>query len=218
MAMEVSVEKLTGIELLRRAAGFTTGAECRMSLKTAYRNQHSIIRTQIFFVEMRDIPLFVASQLVRSHVGVQFFQRSKRSDRGGEDFKGICKSLALDIVRLSHEEKPDVENGEALMAQYVGNLPSHFDRYAPTDIAFICNAEMLINTSHKRLCSKASAETSHVWELLRAAVERVDADLAAHFVPQCIYRGGICPEPKSCRFPESKYGEVLLAKYKDLFK
>ena len=85
--MNIKITKLTNIDLLRKANSFTTGKESGMSLKTAYRTLHSPARTQLFTIEFEDIPLFVASQLVRSKVGVEWWQRSKRTDRGGANFK-----------------------------------------------------------------------------------------------------------------------------------
>ena len=92
--MTVSVTKLTDVELLQEANSSTTGHDSNMTLERAYRYGHSPIRTQQFWIVCKDIPLFVASQLVRSHVGVQFYQRSKRTDRGGADFAERCKRIA----------------------------------------------------------------------------------------------------------------------------
>ena len=85
--MNIKVTKLTGIDLLHKANSFTTGKESGMSLKTAYCTLHSPARTQLFTIEFEGIPLFVASQLVRSKAGVEWWQRSKRTDRGGANFQ-----------------------------------------------------------------------------------------------------------------------------------
>lgn len=69
--MNIKVHKLTDIDSLHRANSFTSGNESKMSLATAYKLGHSTIRTQWFEIEMTDIPLFVASQLVRQTQGVQ---------------------------------------------------------------------------------------------------------------------------------------------------
>lgn len=177
--MKINIQKLTNADLLRRANEFTTGHESKMSLATAYRLGHSPIRTQLFWVELREIPLFVASQLVRQHVGVQFFQKSHRPDRN-----------------------PDAKDE---------------GRMTPTDLAFICNAETLINMSHKRLCGKASAETREVVRAICELVEEQDSDLYQHLVPQCVYRGGICPESKCCGYIHSESGQARLRFYKALF-
>lgn len=212
--MNIKVTKLTDVELLRRANSFTTGRDSHMTLAKAYRAGHSPIRTQLFWVECTDIPLFVASQLVRSHVGVQFFQRSKRTDRGGEDFRNVCYNLSQDFndaFCMGDEEDLDkcIETAKT--------LPQRFDRYAPTDLAFIINAEALINMAHKRLCAKASKETRDLMTKIALGVAIADPALAPHLVPQCVFRGGICPEAKCCGYIRSEQGRAQLETYKKLF-
>lgn len=223
--MNVTVKKLTDVELLRRANSFTTGRDSKMPLTKAYAHQHSPIRTQIFFVELTDIPLFVASQLVRSHVGVQSFQRSKRIDRGGEDFGVECHDFGqrLYLIAENVDDNLTVEEAEGItdalneMESEVKSWPKRFDRLAPTDLAFVCNAEALINMAHKRLCAKASLETREVFRKICEAVREVDPDLYKHLVPQCVYRGGICPEPRSCGFNKTELFDKQLTEYKKLF-
>lgn len=135
--MEVSVTKLTDVILLRRANSFTTGKESNMTLAKAYKHSHSPIRTQLFWVECTEIPLFVASQLVRSHVGVQYFQLSNCTDRGGDDFRTVCSGLA---TNLANDIVGEYEDGIAMGLEVLRNLPERFDRFTPTDLAFIINA------------------------------------------------------------------------------
>lgn len=212
--MNIKVTKLTDVELLRRANSFTTGRDSHMTLAKAYRAGHSPIRTQLFWVECTDIPLFVASQLVRSHVGVQFFQRSKRTDRGGCDFRKECEDLANGLANAFDMDCGDVTED---LCGKVNDLPNHFDRYAPTDLAFIANAEALINMAHKRLCAKASPETREIFGQICELVEDQDPDLYRHLVPQCVYRGGVCPEAKCCGYIRSEQGRAQLETYKKLF-
>jgi hypothetical protein len=212
--MEVKIKKLTDVDLLREAASFTSGNECHMSLKTAYRNQHSIIRTQLFWVEMTDIPLFVASQLVRSHIGLQFYQRSKRVDRGGLDFTRECQEIRDTIVSECMEDDMPC----AATVNRITELPKRYDRMAPTDVAGIMNAEAIINMSHKRLCTKASPETRALWREVKLVMMDADPDLAVHMVPACFYRGGLCGEPRSCRYTDTEKGKLDFDFYKTLFK
>ncbi len=211
--MEIKVTKLTDVSLLRLANSFTTGKESNMNLATAYKHGHTTIRTQIFTVELTGIPLFVASQLVRQTQGVSWFQRSKRTDRGGKDFYEECKSIADNVSRI-YDERNDEDLQFALL-DITGFLPLNFDREAPTDLMCIINAEALINMAHKRCCSKASAETREVVYYIRDRVREIDPDLANHMVPQCIYRGGICPEVKPCGYYKDKFAN---SKYKALFE
>lgn len=216
--MNIKVTKLTDVELMRRANSFTTGHESKMTLAQAYRAGHSPIRTQLFWVECTDIPLFVASQLVRSHVGVQFFQLSKRTDRGGEDFREACHCISQELLcsgAVTDFKERQIQIEER--AKWVDDLPKRFDRYAPTDLAFIINAEALINMAHKRLCAKASKETRDLMTKIALEVSIADPELAEHLVPQCVYRGGICPEAKCCGYIRSEQGRAQLETYKELF-
>ena len=210
--MNVEITKLTDVKLLQRANSFTTGRDSHMTLAKAYRAGHSPIRTQLFWVECTDIPLFVASQLVRSHVGVQFFQRSKRTDRGGEDFRSVCYNLSQDFndaFCMGDEE----DLGKCI--ETAKTLPQRFDRYASTDIAFIINAESLINMAHKRLCEKASAETRDLMTKIALEIAIIDPELAEHLVPQCVFRGGLCTEPKTCGWIYGVVGQAVLTSYVD---
>ena len=217
--MKAEVTKLTDVKLLQRANGFTTGRDSSMTLERAYRYGHSPIRTQLFWVECTDIPLFVASQLVRSHVGVQFFQLSKRTDRGGEDFREACHCISQELLcsgAVTDLKERQIQIEER--AKWVDDLPKRFDRYAPTDIAFIINAEALINMAHKRLCAKASKETRDLMTKIALGVAIADPALAPHLVPQCVFRGGICSEPKSCQWIFSGIGQTVLEEYVDMLK
>lgn len=101
--MEIKVKKITNEDLLHDANSFTTGKPSKMTLAQCYRAMHSNIRTQIFWVECADIPLFVASQLVRSHVGVQFFQKTHRPDRN-LDAKDEGRMTPTDISFIINAE------------------------------------------------------------------------------------------------------------------
>lgn len=210
--MEVKVKKLTDVALLRKANSFTTGKGSMMTLEKAYKLGHSPIRTQLFWVEMHDIPLHVASQLVRSHVGVQFFQLTKRPDRGGEDFTDACESIYSMIRNL----KPDDEGSREAVGSEIRGLPYRFDRNAPTDLACLINAESLINISRKRLCASASVSTRHVWGTVVREVGIVDPALAPYLVPQCVH-DGFCRENKPCGLCETEAFKKQRKSYVKLF-
>lgn len=193
--MEISVEKLTDLSLLRRANSFTTGRESKMDLAKAYKLGHSPIRTQIFWVEMRAIPLFCASQFVRSNVGVQFFQLSRRTDRGGEDFRDVCDAIVIEMQLNGCGSC----HGNREILDAIESLPDRFDRYTPVDLACVINAEAIINMSRKRLCAKASAETREIWEKVVEEVRKCDQDLANHCAKPRVYCG-FCRESKPCNF------------------
>lgn len=76
----VTVQKLTDVGLLRDACSFTIDMKSKADLAKMYRSEHSPIRTQLFWIEMFDIPTFVSVHLVRHHVGVDHFVKSNRED------------------------------------------------------------------------------------------------------------------------------------------
>lgn len=222
--MKIEAKKITTVELLHEANSATTGKPSKMSLRQCYRAMHSNMRTQLFWVKCTDIPLFVASQFVRSHIGVQFFQRSKRTDRGGEDFNDVCRNIAFNVnttwITKDAPEKIDtaqVADNLSELAKEIEQLPERFDRYAPTDLAFIINAEAIINMSRKRLCTKASTDTRVIWEGIIAEIAKVDPDLALFCVKPCVFSGGICREPQCCGFNKTELFQKALERYKKLF-
>ena len=219
--MKLEVKKLTNESLLREMAGFTIGHDSKITLERAYACGHSIIRTQMFKITMRDIPLFVASQLVRSHVGVQWYQKSKRTDRGGEDFNDVCRNLAFQIrtEHIGHMDNPvgQIAGAYGEYANKIEELPERFDRLAPTDLAALMNAEAIINMSRKRLCAKASKETREIWENVVALIEEVDPDLAKHCIKPCVASCGLCREPKGCGFNKTEMCAKMIVGYKRLF-
>lgn len=74
------------------------------------------------------------------------------------------------------------------------------NRLTPTNFAFICNAQSLINMAHERLCSKASSLTMKVMSMIKEAfVKWVDPALGEQLVRKCVYRH-CCPEEKSCGY------------------
>lgn len=84
--MTINVTKLLGEDLLRWACSMTTDADSNMSLEEAYRCEHSPMRTQLFKVELIDLPSFVSVHFVRhATVGQLHFVKSLRSDRGGNN-------------------------------------------------------------------------------------------------------------------------------------
>lgn len=201
--MKIKVTKTTGVEKLRKANSFTSGKDSKMSLATAYRLGHSPIRTQKFEIELTDIPLFVASQLVRQTQGVQWYQRSKRTDRGGKDFYEECKGIAENVSRIYQEQ--DEENLTFALLDISDYLPANFDRHTPTDLYCELNAEALINMAHKRLCTKASKETREIVSTICELVEEQDPDLFPWLVPPCVMYG-FCREYKPCGYHKTPKG------------
>jgi len=158
--MDIFIKKHTDLAEAHACIESTMGAEfvSKSTLKQIYSWEHSITRSQIFSIQLIDIPTFVSVHLVR-HVTTTPFVRSKRIDRDG--------------------------TGQE-------------NRFTPVNHRFIANAESILHIARRRLCYKASPETREVVLLLREKMKLVDPDLAYYMVPNCVYRGGICPEPKPC--------------------
>lgn len=82
--MNIQITPITNSSLMEKAASFTSGKDVNIKDKQRwYLSEHSPIRTQLFWIEMYNIPTFVSVHLVRHKVGVEHYVRSNRSDRGG---------------------------------------------------------------------------------------------------------------------------------------
>lgn len=81
--MEITIEKVINIELARKACNFTIHndkSESKISLEKIYQCEHSPIRTQMFWIEMKNIPTFVSVHLVRHKIGVEHFVKTMRDE------------------------------------------------------------------------------------------------------------------------------------------
>jgi hypothetical protein len=84
--MNIKVIKLTDDGLARRACKFTlhSQAETSIPMRKLYGSEHSPIRTQLFWIELVDIPTFVSVHFVRHKIGVEHYVQTNRVDRGGK--------------------------------------------------------------------------------------------------------------------------------------
>jgi len=98
--MTIKVEKLTDETLMQRACAFTSGKESKMTLERIYRCEHSPMRTQLFWIEMIDIPSFVSVHFARHNVGVTHFVRSNRSDITGVDDAEVTRLTPVNHAML----------------------------------------------------------------------------------------------------------------------
>ena len=74
--------------------------------------------------------------------------------------------------------------------------------------------QTIINMSKMRLCQNASPETREAWLLVLKELKIPEPTLVKYCVAKCIYRNGICCEPKQCR---AGVNSVLLSRYRKLF-
>lgn len=83
--IDITITKLTDLNLLRKACESTMEGTSKISLNAIYRCMHSPMRTQLFYIEMKNIPSFVSVHFVRHKIGVEHFVLSKRDDRFGDN-------------------------------------------------------------------------------------------------------------------------------------
>lgn len=81
--MEIKIEKITDEPLMQWACSMTIDQASSATLDSIYKCEHSPMRTQLFKVELRDIPTYVSVHLVRHNQGVTHFVKSNRDDRCG---------------------------------------------------------------------------------------------------------------------------------------
>lgn len=62
----------------------------------------------------------------------------------------------------------------------------------------VLNAQAIINISRKRLCNKADKDTQKIWQEVVDVIKVAYPTLSKYCVPECTYRGGICPEINPC--------------------
>ena len=208
----VSVRKLTDLELLQEACATKFLGNSHATLISMYKSEHSPVRTQLFWVSLKNIPLYISTHLLRHHVGSIPFQLTCRSDRHGGN---PCVPEKLDLIKsrvnglVSNWSKGGVFIGDYqriadTISEELDWLKENSDRETPVNLSLCINAQSLIDMAKLRLCSQASAGTREVFKAIRSKISEIDLDLAKMMVPKCVYRGGICGEPKCCGYNATK--------------
>lgn len=222
----VSVRKLTDEELLRCACASTFIGESRATLGQLYKAEHSPVRTQFFWIELKHIPLYVSTHLLRHHVGSIPFQLTCREDRNGGN-PGLPAKIDDAVSRLcalfADWEKGGAMIGyrnEELAAIIEGLhwLKENADRYTPVNLGLCVNAQALIDMAKLRLCTGCAApETVTVFREIKNQIRQIDPALAAMMVRKCVYRNGICGEMRCCGFNSTPAFENELRDYTSRF-
>lgn len=221
----ISVTKLTDASLMRRACEMTFLGKSQQSLLSMYKSEHSPSRTQLFWVELKSVPLFVSTHLLRHHVGLVPFQLTCRDDRKGgnvafpERIEGI-QNKVCDITTKLDNGSDDVEFEKLYedIQDDLEDLKTGADRLTPVNLGLLVNAQSLIDMAKLRLCLQSHKTTIAVFQELKDEVARVDPDLAAMMVVKCVYRNGLCGEPKCCGYNKTKAFNKELAEYTALFE
>ena len=170
----IKAVKITNLEMLHEMLEFTYGIEkSNMTLHKLYTTDHSIMRSQLFLIFMKDIMTKTSVHLVRHSGAGQFhLVGSNRSDWNGAKTK---------------------EEAEAWDDQV--------NRKTPVNHVMLLNGGHLIDMARKRLCGAAEKSTVEVMRAIKSSISFEDPDLAAHMVRNCVYRNGICPEgDKTCGY------------------
>ena len=84
---------------------------------------------------------------------------------------------------------------------------------APVMHECFANPQAIMFISRRRLCNQASPETRAAWKLVVDEIAKVEPELAACCVPECVYRG-FCPEFRPCGFCGTPAYEKMLAQYR----
>lgn len=203
----VSVRKLTDVDLMREACEMTFNGHSTQSLLSIYKSEHSPARTQVFWIKLTSIPLFIATHFIRHHVGSTPFQLTCRDDRNGANphFKEHIKQVRDRIHGICDDlttKKSDAEICDALddIATDLAVLGETSDRYTPVNLGLFINAQSLLDMAKLRLCNQAHKETVQVFKAIKEKIHEVDPDLANLMVRKCVYRNGLCGEPRCCGF------------------
>ena len=75
---------------------------------------------------------------------------------------------------------------------------------APVNHIMDINAQALIFMARKRLCYKADKTTREIMMMIKNKIIEVCPEFEEFLIPDCVYRGGICHEFKSCGLNELK--------------
>lgn len=208
--LQVSVKKLTGEDLMREACESTFLGKSSATLLDLYKAEHSPVRTQLFWVTLKNVKLFISTHLIRHHVGSVPFQLTCRDDRmgGNPQMEQKCKEIIANLHNVEDmigSAKSEVARGIIhTCEEELDWLSENADRNTKVTLSLLVNAQSLIDMAKLRLCSQAHAETRQVFGLIKQEIEKIDPSLASMMVRKCVYRGGLCGEMRCCGFNCSK--------------
>ncbi len=216
----VSVRKLTDEDLMREACECTFLGKSHQSLLSIYKSEHSPVRTQMFWIKLDCIPLFIATHLLRHHVGSVPFQLTCRDDRDGGNpgligkIDAINEKLAMLLSMINSSSYGTQEDLIRSIISELDWLKNNADRYTPVNLGLCLNAQALIDMSKLRLCTgTAHHETVMVFRAIKAEISKIDPDLAQMMVRKCVYRNGLCGEPRCCGFNHTPTFNIESSEY-----
>lgn len=136
-----------------------------------------------------------------SHVTLEKVYSPMRTQLFVVEMQGIPTFVSVHFVRHKHGVEHFVRSNREDRASHTGDL----GRWQPVNHMMLCNAQALVNMARKRLCWKASNETTATMQAIVNAVRGVgDFALAERMVPECEYRRG-CHEIKTCGLYDKRH-------------
>lgn len=131
------------------------------------------------------------------------------------DFYNIPYYVSVHLVRHVHAQpfvstsRPDIDNEQ---------LPREEQKKSDlVNMRLFLSAEEIINISKQRLCTKAEVETRKIWQTVIDKLSETEPILAKACVPNCVFRGGICPEMKCCGLNKTDTFNKMFNKYLENF-
>ena len=214
--LQVSVKKLTDEELMREACESTFLGKSQASLLDLYKAEHSPVRTQMFWVTLKNVKLFISTHLLRHHVGSVPFQLTCRDDRKGGNPGMIQKCREITTKLRAIDGQLDPETITHVVQDCVGEvdwLAENADRNTKVNLSLLVNAQSLIDMAKLRLCNCAHVETRTVFDLIKKEIAKQDPSLASMMVRKCVYRRGLCGEMRCCGFNSTPAFQIEIADY-----
>lgn len=216
----MSVRKLTDETLMREACECTFLGKSHQSLISIYKSEHSPARTQMFWIKLEEIPLFIATHLLRHHVGSVPFQLTCRDDRHGGNpglipkVGEILDKMSMLLAMINNASYGTQQDIIQSVMKELDWLRNNADRYTPVNLGLCLNAQSLIDMSKLRLCTGcAHAETVMVFRAIKEKVKEADPALASMMARKCVYRNGLCGEPACCGFNSTPAFKAELEDY-----
>lgn len=205
---------------MREACESTFLGKSRATLLDLYKAEHSPARTQLFWITLKNVKLFISTHLLRHHVGSVPFQLTCRDDRkgGNPGMTQKCKEIMTKLGAIDNQLDPEtISHIVQDCSEDIQWLSENADRNTKVNLSLLINAQSLIDMAKLRLCICAHVETREVFNRIKQEVAKVDPALASMMVRKCVYRGGFCGELRCCGFNSSPAFQIEIAKYASNF-
>ncbi len=133
------VTPLIGLDIAQLACSYTMDKESHITLERLCELEHSPLRAITYLVELRDIPTFVSTHLVRHKHGVEHFVKSNREDRASYSgdagrYQPVNHAMVINaqaLINMSRKRlcKKAHKETVAIMKSIVELLPEELKKY-----------------------------------------------------------------------------------------